>query len=85
MTTAFFIAWIVIALLVTGWNIYVQLVMADNWPPTNHHSIAWEAVGMLLTLCLAFWPIVLVCMWLDNQRPIYRRALKARRERQVLP
>lgn len=85
MTTAFFVAWIIVAILVAGWNIYVQLVIADNWPPTNRHAIAWEAVGMLITLCLAFWPIVLVCMWLDNQRALYRRALQRRRSRLVIP
>ena len=70
------ILWIAAALLTTTWNSYIQLVIADNWPPTNRHAIAWEAVLILLTLCLLCWPLVLILMWLDNQREEFRKALR---------
>lgn len=60
------ILWIAAALITFAYNTYVQLVLADNWPPTKWHRIAWDAVVMLLILALFGWPFVIFLMWLDD-------------------
>ncbi len=52
--------WTAAALAVCSWNIYTQLILADNWPPSSWKRISWDAAALLLAICLAAWPLVLV-------------------------
>jgi len=52
--------WVIAALITATWNIYTQMVLADNWPPSNWKRISWDAVVILITVCLFAWPLVLV-------------------------
>lgn len=62
-----FLIWVVLALITCARNIYVQLVLADNWPPTHWHRIQWEAVIMLLTASLFAWPFIVFLMIADEK------------------
>jgi len=66
---------IIAALLTFALNTYVQLVLADNWPPTDHSKHAWDAMAMLLTLALFCWPFLLFLMWLDGTPEKYLKHL----------
>lgn len=63
----FFTIWVTLALITCARNIYTQLVLADNWPPTRWHRIQWEAVLMLLTASLFAWPVVIFLMLTDEK------------------
>lgn len=63
--------WIACALLVFFFNTYLQLVLADNWPPSDWRRVSWDAVLILLTISLFAWPIVLAMLWMDKNT--YRR------------
>lgn len=70
--------WCMVGLLIASWNIYLQLFLADNWPPSNWYRIQWDAVVMLITLCLFCWPLVAVCMAIDRETiNAYQRKRKA--------
>jgi hypothetical protein len=51
--------WVIAALITATWNIYTQLVLADNWPPSSWRRISWDAAALLVAVCLAAWPLVL--------------------------
>ncbi len=69
----FLILHIIAALITFALNTYVQLVLADNWPPTNRSRIAWDAMTMLLTLSLFLWPFVLFLMWIEGMPSKYAK------------
>jgi len=72
--------WLSAAALTLFWNIYVQLVIADNWPPTQYRRISLECVFMLATICFFIWPGVLICMWIDDTRRDFCKALERNRK-----
>lgn len=65
-------------LIVAAINIYLQLFIADNWPPSNWKHLQWDAIGMIVTVCLFIWPLVIVLLWLDcaYQKFTLKRAVK---------
>ena len=52
--------WAIVGFITALWNIYTQMVLADNWPPSNWKRISWDAVVILMVVCLFAWPLVVV-------------------------
>jgi len=65
-------------LIVGGINIYMQLFVADNWPPSHWKCLQWDAIAMIVFLCVFIWPVVLVLMAIDStyQKYLLKRAGK---------
>lgn len=78
MITTTFLLYALAGVIVAAINIYMQLFVADNWPPSNWKHLQWDAIGMILTVCLFIWPLVLALMALDStyQKYMLKRAVK---------
>lgn len=78
MITTTFLLYALAGVIVAAINIYMQLFVADNWPPSNWKHLQWDAIGMIVTVCLCGWPVVLVLMALDTsyQKYLQKRAAK---------
>lgn len=78
ITTSAFLLYALAGLIVASINIYMQLFVADNWPPTRWKHLQWDAISMIITLCLFIWPLVLILMAIDStyQKYLLKRAGK---------
>ena len=63
---ALIITYATAGLLTAATNIYHQLYIVDNWPPSNWRAVSWPAVAIVTAICLVLWPAVWPLMWIEE-------------------
>jgi hypothetical protein len=62
-------------------HIYIQLLLADNFPSRHWGRTDWEILTVIALVCIFCWPLVVVCMFLDGSYTRTRTELQQRKWR----